>query len=191
MDSLRSGRGSEAGFSLVEALIGLGLLGILFLFGSRTLYLAEFWRGKADSDHRVVLAKVDILQMIDCNTSVSDSSRGGKAVPQCDFDPNTCNASNQAKIRNDNFMPLLSKRKEADGRRATLIGTWKPIPLKGPSLTSAHGKLLDIRAGCGCCEKCVNGKGVFVEYRRLSPAPEPLDKYKPMFDGLPLSCVVP
>lgn len=181
----------ESGMTLVEVMISVGLLGIIFLFASRALYLGAFWKTTADVDHTLVLAKIDLLQMVDCNTTVSDSSQGGMAVPQCTFDANTCTAASNNKIRNDIYLPLKSKQRNADGSRRTLIATWSPIPEKGPSKTSSYGKLIDIRAGCGCCDKCINGKGVFVEYRRLSPTPGPLHEYQNMFGGMPLSCVVP
>ena len=177
--------------SLVEVMVAVGLLGILALFGSRAFYLGAFWKTKAEVDHTLVLAKMDLLQLVDCNTTVSDSAQGGKAISQCSFDPNTCTAADNNKIRSKIYMPLRSKLRNADGTHKTLINTWSPIPEKGPSRSSAYGKLLDIRAGCGCCDTCISGKGIFVEYRSLTPDPWPLNTFKSMTAGMPLSCVVP
>ncbi len=171
----------ESGMTLVEVMIAAALFGILVLFGGRAAYLLHYQSKAVEVNHTLNNAKAEMLMLTDCNTSVS--LRGGRPVRACDFDPKvTCPSSN--------YMTIMSKRAGGSGARRQLIRTWTAPPTgKNKSTTSTYGSSLDLRARCGCCPECVDGKGVFLEYKKISP-PGPAYEYKPMFNGLPIDCVV-
>ena len=194
-------RSGEEGITLVEVMVSVALFFLLIGIGSRAMYFGEFWNKRAEVDQTVINAKTDILQMLDCNTSVSQG-KFGQAVPGCNFDAAACGLGEDGRIRGNNYVILRSRLRNPDRSRRILVDRWNAnIPLRGPSKTTVWGRELDIRAGCGCCSYCVGGKALYVEYRRLAPNPDPVANFKPLFgdrnrqgqamQGVPLACVIP
>lgn len=195
-------RDQEKGMTLIEVVIGVALMGLVALFGMRILEVAQISTKLMESDEEVLQARSEIMNLVDCNSTVSrndDSVLAGLPVDACMFEISTCPLSTPR------FMAIKSKVANSNGEPRDLVPLFNPA---APTTQTKGYKRIMLRAQCVCCTECASGKGVLVEYS--AEKTKAWDKWKPLFgiakastatstgstaspppQGLSLGCVVP
>jgi prepilin-type N-terminal cleavage/methylation domain-containing protein len=194
---------TQTGMTLIEMMMGVGLFAIVALFGMKILDVVRITTSIQEADEEVLQARTEIMNLVNCNSTVSRNDGtvlAGLPVDACTFDINTC------PLKSPRYMAIKSKIHDSNGVPRDLVPLFDPA---NPTKQTKNYKRIMLRAQCICCQECTSGKGVLIEYS--AEKTKVWDTWKPLFgrskpssgissgttastpvsQGLSLGCVIP